>query len=79
VLTLEAGIDTPDPALCERVMLLEPRLRDVYNSSLMVLAGNLRPGEPPDLDKIEARLQADTDRIVGRPGARFLLGTTLIN
>lgn len=79
VLSVEAGIDTPDPALRSRVMELTPRLRDAYNTSLQVFGANLRPGEAPDLDQLEARLQADTDRIVGRRGARILLGTTLVN
>jgi len=79
VLTVEAGIDTPDPALLPRVMELTPRLRDAYTSSLQILGANLRPGQAPDLDQLEARLQADTDRVVGRPGARILLGTTLVN
>jgi hypothetical protein len=79
VLTVEAGIDAPDPALRERVMELLPRLRDAYTSSLQVFGANLRPGEAPDLDQLEARMQADTDRVVGRRGARFLLGTTLVN
>ena len=79
VLTVEAGIDTPDPALRARVMELIPRLRDAYNTSLQVFGANLRPGEAPDLDQLEARLQADTDRVVGRRGARILLGTTLVN
>jgi hypothetical protein len=79
VLTVEIGIDTPDPALLPRVMELTPRLRDAYNASLAVFGANLRPGEAPDLDQLEARLQADTDRVVGRRGVRILLGTTLVN
>jgi hypothetical protein len=79
VLTLEAGIDTPDPALLPRVMELIPRLRDAYTSTLQVFGANLRSGGAPDLDLLEARLQADTDRVVGRPGARILLGTALVN
>ena len=79
VLTVEAGIDSPDPALRARVTELIPRLRDAYTSSLQAFGANIRPGGTPDLDQLEARLQADTDRIVGRPGARILLGTTLVN
>jgi hypothetical protein len=79
VLTVEAGIDAPDLQLRQKVLLSEPRLRDAYNASLMVIGAGLVPGSVPDLDKLSARLQADTDRILGRPGARFLIGTTLIN
>jgi hypothetical protein len=79
VLTVEAGIDTPDPTLRPQVLLVLPRLRDAYATSLMIIGNGLPAGTAPDLDKLEARLQADTDRIMGRKGARFLLGTTLIN
>lgn len=79
VLSVEAGVDTPDAKLREKVTLLTPRLRDAFNSTLMVYGNNLRPGDPPDLDHLETLLQADADRVVGRPGARVLLGTTLIN
>jgi hypothetical protein len=79
VLTVEAGIDARDPGLRERVELVEPRLRDAYASSLMLFGRNLRPGEAPDVAQLADRLQADTDRVVGRPGARLLLGSTLVN
>ena len=79
VLTVEAGVDARDPGLRERVELLQPRLRDAYASSLMIYGANLRPGEPPDVERLEARLQADTDRVVGRPGVRLLLGSILVN
>lgn len=79
VLTVEAGIDARDPDLRERVELVEPRLRDAYASSLMLFGRNLRPGDAPDIAQLADRLQADTDRVVGRPGARLLLGSTLVN
>ena len=77
VLTAEAGIDTPDPVLRARVLLLQPRLQDAYNSVMAAFAASLAPGALPDVDALVARLQAATDRIVGRPGARFLIGTVL--
>jgi hypothetical protein len=79
VLTVESGIDVPNEALRIQVERLQPRLRDAFASTLMIVGSQLRPGEPPDLDRLEARLQADTNRIVGRPGARLLLGATLVN
>jgi hypothetical protein len=79
VFTAEAGVDVPDPGLHARALSLMPALRDAYASSVMVFAGALRPGQVPDLDLLEARLQADTNRILGRPGARLLLGTCLVN
>ncbi len=77
VCTAEAGVDTPDPVLRARVALLKPRLQDAYNTVLAGFAASLSPGEPPNLEVLTARLQAATDRVVGRPGARFLIGTVL--
>lgn len=79
VLTVEVGLDAPDLALHERLDLLGPRLRDAYAATLRSFGANLRPGEPPDLEQLSARLQADTDRIAGRRGARLLLGSVLVN
>ena len=77
VLTVEAGTDTPDPALKARVDLLEPRLRDAYASVLAVFAAAMPAGAPPDVETLVRRLQAATDRVVGRPGCRFLIGTVM--
>ena len=78
VLTVEAGVDAPGP-LNARVEALKPRLRDGYNSYLQRFAGALRPGFAPDADLLARELQAITTRLVGKPGARLLLGTILIN
>ncbi len=77
VLSAEAGVDTPDPVLRARVALLQPRLQDAYASVMAAFADSLRPGALPDVERLVARLQAATDRVVGRPGARFLIGTVL--
>ncbi len=78
VLTAEAGVDTPDPALKAKVDLLQPRLRDAYNTVMAQFAAALSPGAPPDVEALVQRLQAATDRVVGRPGARFLIGTVIV-
>ena len=77
VMTAEAGVDAPDPAVRARVELVQPRLLDAYRSVLAAFAASLAPGAPPDLETLVARLQAATDRVVGRPGARFLIGTVM--
>ena len=79
VLSVEAGVDCPDPAVKARTDLLEPRLRDAYVSFLVTYAATLSAGAPPAADQIAAALQRRTDQVVGRPGARFLLGTILVN
>ena len=77
VLTVEAGTDTPDQALKARVDLLQPRLRDAYASVLATFATALPAGAPPDVELLVQKLQAATDRVVGRPGCRFLIGTVI--
>lgn len=78
VLTAQAGVDAPDPAVKARVDLVLPRLLDAYASATAAFAASLAPGAPPDVDALVGRLQAATDRVVGRPGARFLIGTVLV-
>ncbi len=79
VLSVEAGVDCPDAQVKARADLLGPRLRDAYVQYLAAYAAGLAPGAPPDADQIAAALQRKTDVVVGRPGARLLLGTILVN
>jgi hypothetical protein len=79
VLTVDAGLDASDPAVRARVGQSIPRLRDAYAATLQVYAMSLRPQTAPDLDRLGAQLQADTDRVLGRKGARFLFGTVLVH
>jgi hypothetical protein len=79
VFTVEAGIDAPDPNVNKRVVATMPLLVDAYADTVRIFAGALRPGQVPDLDLLENRLQADTDRVLRMHGARLLLGTCLVN
>jgi hypothetical protein len=79
VLTVEAGLDVPDPTLRNYVNQVLPRLQDAYAQTLQGYAGGLRPGALPDADYIGRRLQAATDQVLGRPGARLLLGGIMAN
>jgi hypothetical protein len=79
VLTVEAGLDIPNPGLRARALLNTPRLRAAYIQRLEVYAAGLAPEAPPDLDYLSRVLQSDTDRVLGRQGARFLLGAVLVN
>ncbi len=79
VITAEAGIDTPDPALKARADLLTPRLRDAYAQVLTTFAAQIPPGTAPDLDVLAQRLQQATDRVVGRPGSHLLIGAVVVN
>ena len=79
VLSIETGLDVKDDALRARVQAMTPRLRDAYVSSVQSYARTLGPGVPPDADRLSAQLQRETDRVLGKPGAKLLLGTILVN
>jgi hypothetical protein len=79
VLTVEVGIDVPDPKLREQVELYLPRLYSAYVTALQPYALGLTPGQPPNADFISMTLQRETDRTLGRRGARLLLGSILLN
>ena len=79
VLTVEIGLDAPDPALRDRLELYQPLLRSAYLDALEPYALGLAPGAPPSPDYISLTLQRVTDRVLGVRGAKFLLGSVLIN
>jgi hypothetical protein len=79
VLSVQAGLDAPDPKLHALVAKSIPRLRDAYVQVMATYGAGLAPGAPPNPDMMSQQLQRATDRILGRPGARFLLGTVLVN
>ena len=77
VLSVEAGIDVPDEELRTRAIQAVPRLRAAYAEILRTFGAALRPAEVPDADRLARELQAITDEVLGRSGARLLLGTIL--
>jgi hypothetical protein len=79
VMSLECGLDVPNLVLRARAQSLLPRLRAAYIAALQIYASGLEPGELPDLDIISRELQRQTDTIVGRSGARVLLGSSVVN
>lgn len=79
VITVETGIDVPDHALHGRAEASIPRLRAAYAQVLMTYAAGLPGGSPPNADYLSRELQRQTDLVLGKPGAKLLLGTILIN
>jgi hypothetical protein len=79
VMTVQAGVDAPDPALHAYAEKVTPRLRDAYTQVLQLYASGLAPGAPPDPDYVARRLQEATDRVLGRRGGTFLIGGIMIN
>jgi hypothetical protein len=79
VLTVEVGLDVPNAKLREKAELNLPRLRAAFVQTLQIYAAGMTPSMPPNPDVLGTTMQRDTDRILGQPGAKLLLGTMLIN
>lgn len=79
VLSVECGLDVPDGSLRARAEQSIPRLRSAYVSTVQSYASGLPPGFPPNADFIARALQQRTDEVLGRKGARLLVGAILVN
>lgn len=79
VITMEVGVDVPDDKLRTLADQLSPRLRAAYAQVLQIYASGLPAATPPDPDYLAQKMQRETDRILGKPGARLLVGTILVN
>ena len=79
VLTVDVGLDIPDGGLRQRASISVPLLRAAYTQALSIYAPSINPGAPPNPDLISVQLQRATDQVLGRPGAKLLLGTILEN
>ena len=78
VMTVETGVDVPDAALRARAEQSAPRLRAAYNAVVQRNAAALLPGLPPDVERLARELQAATNTVLGRVGAKLLLGTVMV-
>jgi hypothetical protein len=79
VLSVECGLDVPDAALRTRADQSIPLLRSAFVETIQSYARGLPVGAAPNADFIARTLQRQTDQILGRPGARLLLGAILVN
>ena len=79
LLLVEIGLDVPDAKLRDRVTQNLPALRDAYVRSLLTYAATaVRPWRQPNVEDIANRMQAITNRVVGREGARVLMAQTAV-
>ena len=78
VMTVECGIDAPQPDKRLRAEQSIPRLRAALVAVVQRHATVLRPGEPPDVERLLRDLQAAVNEVMGGPGARILLGTVMV-
>jgi hypothetical protein len=79
VLTVDCGLEVADAKLRERATVSLPRLRAAYVQVVMTYAAGLPSGAQPNPDFIATALQRQTDLVLGRPGARLLIGAVVIN
>jgi hypothetical protein len=79
VMTVQAGVDVIEPKLRAYAEASEPRLRDAFTQELQAYASGMLSGTPPDIDYLCRRLQGATDRVLGKPGGRFLVGGIMVN
>lgn len=79
VLMVETGIDTPNIAFHDKALLVLPRLRAAYAQTVQIYGAGLAPGLPPNLEYLSRELQRQTDETLGMKGARFLLGSVMVN
>lgn len=79
VMSVDCGLDVPDAALRTRVEQSAPRLRAAYVQTIQSYAAGLGEGSLPNADYVAQALQRQTDAILGRPGARLLLGGIVVN
>ena len=78
VMTVETGVDVPDAELRLRAQQSQPRIRAVFNILVQREANTVLPGRVPNVERLAAQLQSATNIILGRRGARLLLGTVMI-
>lgn len=79
MLMVGAGLDVPDDKLRDEVNHALPVLRDAYIRNLMTFTANVvRTDTQPDVGMIADRLQAVTDRALGKKGAKVLLAQVAI-
>jgi len=79
VVTIEAGLDIQDEKLRIRVQKSIPVLMDAYTRAMAGIGPGVHPGSEPDLDLVSKSLQGVTNRVLGRPGAVFLVGSVIVN
>jgi hypothetical protein len=79
VMTMEVGVDVANDQLRELAAASAPRLRAAYAQVLQIYASGLPAATAPDADYLAGKFQRETNRILGKPGAKLLVGTILIN
>ena len=78
-LSVDMGLYTDDAKLQAQIKTYMPRLQDAYLSRLQTYANGLNARSLADPDYVSLQLQQATDRVLGHPGVKVLLGSVLLN
>jgi hypothetical protein len=74
LLEIIVGLDVPDSSLRESALRAMPILRDAFVRNMMAFAATrVRADRQPDVALIADRLQANTDKVLRKKGAKVLL------
>jgi len=77
-LVIDLGLDVPDAALRARVQAMQPRLVDALRTTLSTYSTSYyRDRTAPDPTLLCRLMQQSVDRLLGRPGARFLIANII--
>lgn len=79
VISVETGLDIPNPALHDYALKVVPRLKAAFVQTVQIYGAGMTPGLPPNVDFLARELQRQTDLTLGKPGARLLLGSVLVS
>lgn len=78
VMSVESTLVFTDGALLEHAKLSRPRLNAAFNEAVRGEAAHLLAGALPDVESLTRALQRAADRVLGRTGARVMLGTVMV-
>ena len=79
VLTIEPNLSVASPQLRAQARASMPRLRAAYTQVLTSYGAKIGGGGPPDIDVVLLQLQQATDKTLGKPGAKVLIGGLTLN
>jgi len=79
VLSVDYGLDVPDATLRTYAEQSIPRLRAAYLQTVQSYAASLSASTLPNAEYIAQSLQRQTDSVLGKPGAKLLLGAIIAN
>lgn len=78
-LSIDMGLYSDDAKMVDRIKLYIPRLKDAYVRRLQAYASGLTASSLVDADYLAAQLQTVTDQVLGKSGAKVLMGSILVN